>query len=179
MENFMDSLIRISLETLLISGGIGFFITKRDERLKKKIESEFKKRDKFFDAKISFRLRALEELLAPIVLQFTRSKIALKSYNANNEFREKILKKCNETILDLLLTKGYLIPTSLMPSAVELINHYDEWLQAYQIVRESENKSDTPYVFTYNFPSEAERKFIGKYNAMLLELKIEESLADN
>ena len=176
MELFTEIAIKIFIEAILISGIIGYFFTRREEMLKKTIEEEFKKRDTFFNAQFNFKLRALEELLAPVKLQLMRSKITLNGYNANNEYREKILKECNETIRNLLLEKGFLIPVDLIPYAEKFISHYDEWLQAYYQVRELTNDKTTAYVFTYNFPKDAENKFTEKYEVYRNELEIESSL---
>ena len=176
MSTLSEILIKILIETILISGVIGIFIKTREERIKKKIEEEFKKRDMFFNTRFNYKLRALEELLAPVKLQLIRSKIALQGYTAGNEYREKILKECNETIRKLLLEKGHLIPTDLVPYTEKFISHYDEWLQAYQQAREIKNDKTINHVFTYNFPKDAEEKFIEKYDGYRQELEIEGSL---
>jgi len=176
METLTELAIKIFVETILISGVIGYFFNKREERMKKTIEEEFNKRNTFFDVRFNFKLRALEELLAPIKLQLIRSKITLKGYDANNEYREKILKECNETIRRLLLEKGHLVPADLIPSAEMLISHYDEWLQAYRASREVQNNITVRHIFTYNFPHHAEEAFNEKYEAYRKELEIEGSL---
>jgi hypothetical protein len=176
METLPEIAVKILVETVIISGILGYFITKREERLKKTIEEEFKKRDAFFTAKFNFKLRSLEELLAPIKLQLIRSQIALNGYEANDEYREKIIKECNESIRGLLLQKGFLIPLDLLPYAERFISHYDEWLQRYRQERELTNNKETKHVYTYNFPKESEVKFTEKYNAYRKELEIEGSL---
>lgn len=176
METFTEILLKFFVEPIVISGVIGYFLIKREERLKHTIEAEFKKRDMFFNAQFNFKQRALEELLAPIKLQLIRSSLALKSYKQYDPFREKILKECNETILNLLLNKGFLIPVDLFPYAEKFISHYDEWLHAYYESREVKNDKKTPYVFTYNFPADAEKAFNKKYNDFRQELEMEKTL---
>lgn len=66
METITEIAIKIFVEAILISGILGYFFSKREERMKKSIEEEFSKRDKFFDVWFNFKLRALEELLMPI-----------------------------------------------------------------------------------------------------------------
>jgi len=176
METLKDIIIKIFIESILISGILGYFFTKREERMKKTIEEEFKKRDKFFDTRFNFKLRALEELLAPIKMQLIRSKLTVHKYDANNEYREKILKECNETILGLLLEKSFLLPTELISHAEEFIKHYDNWLQEYKKTRIDKNDLETSLVFTYDFPREAEKAFFKKYDYYKNELEIEGSL---
>lgn len=48
METQTGIIIKILIETILISGILSYFFTKREERMKKTIEEEFKKRDRFF-----------------------------------------------------------------------------------------------------------------------------------
>jgi len=62
METITEIAIKIFIEAILISGFLSYFFSKREERMKKTIEEEFKKRNKFFDARFNFKLRALEEL---------------------------------------------------------------------------------------------------------------------
>lgn len=177
MGTVTEIAIKVLVEAVLVSGIIAYFFSQREERMKKTIEAEFSKRDKFFDTRFHFKLQALEELLAPIKLQLLRSKITLKGYDANNEYRERILKDCNETIRDLLLEKGHLIPLDLMPHAEQFISHYDEWLRAYRDAREVEHNATVRHVFTYDFPHEAERAFLAKFDAYRQELDIEGSLS--
>src|SRR5688572_10341122 len=115
----IESLVSAVFSGFIISFILGYFITLRDERIKKNIEEEFSKRDTFFNAQFNFKQRSLEELLGPIMLQFKRSEIALKYYGANDAYREGILKECNELIRDLLLKKGFLIPSELLPDAAD------------------------------------------------------------
>lgn len=138
MSILSEILIKIFIDAILVSV-TGLIIFKREERLRKTIEEEFKKRDMFFNTRFNYKLRALEELLAPVKLQLIRSKIALQGYNEGNEYWEKILKECNETIRSILLEKGHLIPPDLLQYTEKFINHYDEWLQAYQQTREIKN----------------------------------------
>ena len=176
MEALSEIIIKIFVEVILISGIIGYFFSKREERMKKTIEEEFSKRDKFFEVRFNFKLRALEELLAPVKMQLIRSLITLRRYDANNEYREKIMKECNETIRNLLLEKGHLIPHDLMPHAEAFISHYDNWLQEYKKTRIDRNDPDTKLVFTYDFPDDAEKAFNEKYESYRKDLEIEGSL---
>jgi hypothetical protein len=177
MQTYLELILKPLIEAVLVSGILGYFFLKRDEKIKKTIEEEFKKRDVFFNAQFNFKLRALEELLAPIKLQMIRSKIAFKNYELHDAYREKILKECNEVIRGLILEKGFLIPSDLLTYAEKLISHYDDWLQAYQQALEVQHDNHADgFVFTCNFPHDAEEAFLEKYEAYRNELKIEASL---
>ena len=155
-------LTKIIIESILISGIIGFF---------------FYKRESFFKKNLDHKHEALIDLLAPVRMLLLRSKIALKGYDANNTYRENILKECNEKIRDILLTKGHLIPTDLLDSSKDFISHYDDWLQHYNDLRIDKKDLQSPFVFTYNFPAKAEQKFVDKYNTYRKELKIKQDLS--
>ena len=70
MELLTEIATKIFIGTILTSGILGYFFSKREECMKKTIEEEFIKRDKFFNARFNFKLRTLEELLAPIKFHF-------------------------------------------------------------------------------------------------------------
>jgi hypothetical protein len=173
MDTVTEVVIKVLIEAILISGILGFYFSKREERMKKTLEEEFRKRDMFYDTQFGFKLKSLEELLAPVKLQLIRSKIAITGYTANNDYREKIIKECNETIRKILLDKGHLIPADLMPFTVRFISHFDEWLQAYRDQREMQNDNKQSHVFVYSFPHDAEKAFNDKYDEYRKELAIE------
>jgi hypothetical protein len=113
----------------------------------------------------TWREESVAELLGPMNMQFSRTQRAFQRWNAQNLFLEaKVVKVGNETIRDLLLTKGHLIPPDLLEDAGLLIEHYDVWLEAFERQRSSENPNlETKFVFVgpagFPFPSESERKF--------------------
>jgi len=179
MEQIFTELIKIILEAIIVSGILGYFFLNREERLKKTIEAEFKKRDTYFNAQFDYKRRALEEVLGPIMMQLKRSSIALRVYKPNDGYQEAILKQCNEIIRDLILAKGYLIPPDLQLEAGEFLEHYDGWLQHYHQLREVEKNIGEAFVFTHNFPHAAEKKFEEKYRLYRNELKIDEAMGTN
>lgn len=164
------------ITTLIMTGILGYLMLWREEKLKSSIKEEFNKRDRFFNTQFDFKLRSIEELLGPIVMQFQRSLIALNEYSANNMYREAILKECNTIIRDLLLNKGHLIPSDLQEEAGELIKHYDGWLEEFHQIREVEKDATKAFVFTYDFPKEAEQKFTKRYQKYRDEVKLEKEL---
>ncbi len=56
MSTLLEILIKIFIESILISGVIRYFISKREERLRKTIEEEFKKKDMFFNTRCNYIL---------------------------------------------------------------------------------------------------------------------------
>jgi len=119
---------------------------------------------------------AVRELLGPMILQFDRTKRAFNRYNQRNIYLEaKVLKVGNETIRDLLLGKGHLIPTDLLEDAAKLVEHYDVWLELFERQRGgTEPDLHSEFVFAgpegYPFPSDAEERFRNRYHALWQEL---------
>ncbi len=166
MKNLIPFItITLPILTLIIS----FFLLKRTEIIKKTIEEQFKLRDKVYN----YKIRILEELLEPIIMQLNRSRNSLNKYQPNDPYREDILKVCNETIQSLLINKSFLIPNDLKEDANKLINHYDDWLEEYYRQRIKTGITSTPFVFTYNFPKDAEKNFKQKYDEYSLELNLD------
>ncbi|MTB53442.1 hypothetical protein [Lewinella sp. W8] len=176
--DFLQNLLQESISLIILTGIIGYIISRRETRLKEQIADEFKQRDRYLEAQFDYKRRALEELLGPMVMQLKRSKIALGAYEPNNAYQEAILKQCNETIRKLLLDKGYLIPASHMEYAGDLLKHYDDWLGTLHQVREINDDQETKHVFTYNFPHDAERAFVALYREYRDALNIEGRLSN-
>lgn len=113
---------------------------------------------------------SVAELLGPVNMQFIRTKRAFDRWNKKNLFLEaKVVKVGNETIRNLLLEKGHLIPPELLEDAGKLIEHYDVWLEKFENQRLSESPNiDTAFIFVgpdgYPFPSKSEKIFKDKFN---------------
>lgn len=126
------------------------------------IETEVKSRRTWKEESVS-------ELLGPLNMQFDRTKRAFRRWNSQNLFLEaKVVKVGNETLRDLLLTRGHLIPPELLEDAGKLIEHCDVWLEKFDEQRSSENPNlETKFVFVgpagFPFPSQSEEKFRTKF----------------
>jgi hypothetical protein len=112
------------------------------------------------------------ELLAPMFVQFGRTKEAFNRWTAKNLVLEAdIVRDGNKAIHDLLIHQARLIPSDLMNDAERLITHYDRWLEEFDRVRKDEKlNGETAFVFAgpqgYPFPVDAERKFIERYHQL-------------
>jgi len=126
-----------------------------------RVEAEVKSRR-------TWKEESVAELLAPINMQFDRTKRAFKRWGSQNLFLEaKVVKVGNEIIRDLLLNKGHLIPPELLEDAGKLIEHYDVWLEKFEKQRASENPDlETTFVFVgpdgFPFPYKSEKNFRNK-----------------
>lgn len=119
---------------------------------------------------------AVSELLGPVNMQLDRTKRAFDRWTSKNLYLEaKVIKEGNETIRDLLLTKGHLIPPELLEDAGKLIEHYDVWLEKFEKQRKAE-KPDLESSFTfvgpegYPFPRQSANRFQEKFQEYWKEL---------
>lgn len=96
---------------------------------------------------------------------------AFKRWNSKNSFLEvEVIVKSNQRIGDILLEKGYSIPSELFPDALKFIEHYDRWLEEFNKIRVQGVDDTKCFVFTrpegYPFPKESEdnfKKYFKKY----------------
>ena len=71
--------------------------------------------------------------------------------------------------------KAHLIPTELIDDAIELIEHYDVWLEEFAKHRDAENPNlDQKFIYAgpkgFRFPDKAEKNFKNKYDELREEL---------
>ena len=165
----------------LLSGGflagiLGFFLHEQTTRIEEKVKSQFQSAFEIFQSQRKWKEQSLAELLGPVDMQLRRTKLALMRWDEFNLFLEiKIIKEGNETVRDLLLTKGHLIPPDLLDCAARLIQHYDIWLEKFERERLAKKPDlETKFLFTgpdgYPFPSECESKFRAKYKGLWGEM---------
>jgi hypothetical protein len=152
--SFPQLLLTALLSSAVVSAIIGVIFQGYRTRQETRVKSQY-----------SWKEQSVTELLAPLNMQFERTERAFKRWDKKNLFLEmKVVKVGNETIRDLLLTKGHLIPPDLRADAGKLIEHYDVWLEKFEEVRLSKKPNlNTPFVFAgpdgHAFPSGAEKKF--------------------
>jgi hypothetical protein len=175
-----SSFFNVTLGTLLGSGLVtavfGLFALRRSKTIEAQITGHFDERLRVFESKRAWRQQALSELFGPLYMQFERTRRAFGLYTAKNLYLEaKVMREGNETARDILLTKGHLIPPSLIEQAGALIEHYDAWLEEFDRVRgDHAPASDEPFVFVgtkgHPFPSAAEAAFKAEFKRLQHEL---------
>lgn len=117
----------------------------------------------------TWKERSVADLLGPMNIQFDRTKRAFDRWQKKNLYLEaKVIKVGNETIRDLLLTKGHLVPPELLDDAGKLVEHYDVWLEVFERQRGGKEPDlKSAFVFAgpegFSFPHEAEEKFRATY----------------
>ena len=92
--------------------------------------------------------RVLAEVLGPVHMQMRRAEAAYRSYLDDRKFiYTLVLRDSNTAVRDLLLERGYLLPTDLQDDALQLIQHLDIWLVKWHDMRARTNPSlDDPFV---------------------------------
>ena len=134
-----------------------------------KVEEEIK-------SQRAWKEEAVAELLGPVQMQLDRTKRAFDRWNSKNLYLEaKVIKEGNQTIRDLLLTKGHLIPPDLLEDAGKLIEHYDVWLEKFEKQRLAEEPDlESPFTFVgpdgYPFPRTSADHFQAKFHEYWQEL---------
>jgi hypothetical protein len=78
----------------------------------------------------------LTEVIGPATMHIARTEAIAARYgrqSARQRFAEAdLLRASNETMRNLLISKGYLIPTKLMRDSQCLVVHYDIWLKRFE-----------------------------------------------
>jgi len=124
----------------------------------------------------TWKEQSVAELLGPMNIQFDRTGRAFERWKKKNLYLEaKVIKVGNETIRNLLLSNGHLIPPELLDEAGKLVQHYDVWLEIFEQKRGgTEPDLQSEFVYSgpvgYPFPRESEQKFRDKYREYWNEL---------
>jgi len=163
------SIVHVIISAVISAGVVSTVIGLIFKRYITKIEAEVRSRR-------TWKEESVAELLGPLNMQFDRTARAFKRWNEQNLFLEaKVIKVGNETIRELLLNKGHLIPPELLEDAGALIEHYDVWIERYEKERLSENPDlETKFVFAgpegFPFPTESEKNFRKKFKEFWQDL---------
>jgi hypothetical protein len=102
-------------------------------------------------------------ILGKVYLNFERSKIAYDNYIKEGKIylHARILKECNLKIRDLLLENAYILEENLRNGAIDLISHYDIWVEKWNnLKQEKDPQLYDVFIFEneYRFPKEAEKR---------------------
>src|SRR5215469_2396060 len=152
----------------LLASAIGAFVLLGYRtRIPEAIRNEFQRSLELFKSRRSWEESAVADLLGPMYAQFDRTASAFNRWKAQNLYIEaKVIREGNTAIRDLLLQKAHLVPPELRDSAKLLVDHYDHWLEEYERVRETKQPGlhdPVDFVFTYDFPHDAETRFRETY----------------
>jgi hypothetical protein len=102
-------------------------------------------------------------ILGKVYLNFERSRIAYDNYIKEEKIylHARILKECNLKIRDLLLENAYILEENLRNDAMDLIIHYDIWVEKWNDLKQKRDPQlYDVFIFEneYRFPKEAEKR---------------------
>jgi len=171
----------LNLATGLLSSAVGAVIVgvlfvRHNKTIESEIQEKLARALKVFESERTWKQQALFELFGPLQMQFERTHNAFNRWTKKNLYLEgKVIRDGNETIRNLLLTKGHLIPPNLMKEACSLVEHYDAWLEKFDSIRGDRGTDSTEiFVFVgpegYPFPRDAEVKFKETFRRLQNEL---------
>ena len=154
--------------------GVGLVLHRRTSGVEAEVKSIAERDLKLFEAVHTHKQTALEELFGPVAMQLQRTQIAFDRWTKKDlGLESKVIRSGNQTVRDVLLTKGHLIPGELMGDAMALVAHYDAWLLKFDALR-VDAKSEEHFVFTgpdgYPFPKQAEQRFLDAFAKLRAEL---------
>ena len=127
-----------SIITMILSSGIAATIVsiisiKRTKQIEENIREASEKNIEEFKSTREKKEEMLSELIGPVVMHLHRTSRAFNRYKEKNEFLEaEVLYKGNLAIRDILLNKGYLLDKKMIKHAIDLIEHYDAWMEEFE-----------------------------------------------
>ena len=167
-KTFVQLLLAAGLSGSFLAAVLGFLLLEQNTRMQEGIKGDIKAAFEVFRSRREWQEQSLAELMGPVYMQLRRTKIAFDRWKSKNLYLEsKIIANGNKTILNLLLTKGHLIPSDLRECADRLVEHYDVWLEEFERKRLAEEPDlETPFVFVFTFPSDCDTAFREKFDEM-------------
>jgi hypothetical protein len=161
--DFQSALVAGLLSGTLISAVLALITRGYSLRQESKIQDQFRH---VLETRQS-RWALLQEVLGPVCAHLARTSLAFRRWHEKNLYLEQhIIGESNSEIRKILLAKYHLLTPELRIHAMSLIQHYDRWLEEFEMQRRTQNPAgkDSAFVFTgpqgYPFPAEAERAFV-------------------
>ena len=176
MPGFFDVTLGALVGSSIATAVLGALFLRRNKTVESEIKAHFDKSVRVFESTRTWKEKALSELFGPLQMQFERTHRAFRRWNRKNLYLEaSVVRSGNEAIRNLLLEKGHLIPPYLMDDAVQLVEHYDAWLEKYEAVRgDAAVRDDVDFVFVgpdgYGFPGLSEQNFKKEFRRLQQEL---------
>ncbi|MGE0227636.1 MAG: hypothetical protein AB7I38_13445 [Dehalococcoidia bacterium] len=181
MDSFVAALIGGLLSGSVMSVIAGVLVRRRNETISAEVAREFER----LRSQDEWTRRSLAELFGPMVMQLERTRRAFRRWNKRSPYLEaRVVKTGNERVLDILLTRGDLIPADLMSDAADFVEHYDAWLEEFDRwrVQKEQGADDPAFIFVgphgYPFPQAAERRFRERFDSLRRQLSVPAALQE-
>lgn len=173
MDTFVSALVGGLLSGSVMSVVAGLLLQRRNETISAEVTRQFER----LRSQDEWTERSLAELFGPVVMQLERTGRAFRRWNKRSPYLEaQVVKAGNEKVLDILLTRGHLIPADLMADAADFVEHYDAWLEEFDRwrVEKESAAADPTFIFVgpsgHPFPRGAEKRFKERFEGMRREL---------
>lgn len=151
--SFADQALNAAIAAIVSSGVVATVLGLLFHRWSKSVEGKVRlETEKALNVATSTRewnAACLGQVLGPMKMHLGRTEQAFRRWRGNNEFIEaKVIRHSNETMRDLLLGNGHLIPGELAVHALKLIEHFDAWLEEFDHQRSIDDPNlRSPFVF--------------------------------
>lgn len=168
----LGGLVGSSIATAIL----GALLLRWSKNIELEIKAHFDQQLSVFQSTRVWKQQALAELFGPLAMNFNRTKAAFDRWDRKNLYLEgQVVRQGNQTIRDILLSKGHLIPPALAEHATRLIVHYDVWMEKFDQDRgDKAATSKESFVFAgpagYPFPRESEAAFKKEFARLQHEL---------
>jgi len=177
-EELLRAIVAALVSGSMVAAVLGLTFQRWVTRSQQEIKLRFDQLAEVASSQRQWKERSLCELLGPVFMQLDRTEKAFRRWDSQNLYLEaKVVRVGNETIRNLLLDKGHLIPPDLLDAAGLLVEHYDRWLEEFDKLRgSSEPNLGERFVFVgigeraIPFPSEAARRFQQRFREAWDEL---------
>ena len=75
----------------------------------------------------------VKRILGAIYINLKRSEIAYRNYMDNGKqfIFARVLKRCNEETLNLLVDNSHVLPDDLIHDSIQIIAHLDVWIEKW------------------------------------------------
>ena len=168
------------VKAIVVTGVIGYLIHLSRERLSTEIKASAQRAEAAFRSRHEWKEKCLAELLGPLVIRLGETSRAFDRWTEPNLYLERCVLEGNRAVRALLLEKGHLIAPQLRKGALDLIEHYDVWLEEYERERGKLAAGEQlPYVFAgpkgFGFPQDAEKGFQDEFERLWKEFYSEPS----
>ena len=175
-DQFWNTAISAIISSGVVATVLGLLFHRWSKSVEGKVRLETEKALNVATSTREWNAACLGQVLGPMKMHLGRTEQAFKRWRGNNEFIEaKVIRRSNETMRDLLLGNGHLIPGDLTVHAFKLIEHFDAWLEEFDHQRSIDDPNlRSPFIFVgpkgFPFPVVAERAFKAKFDEISQEL---------
>lgn len=166
--------------TVLVSSGlaagvVSMLTLRKTREIEETVRRESEKTLRELLTRQEAKEKILSEVIGPVVMQLHRTNSAFKRYQSSTGggyLETEVIKRANESARELLLSKGFMLDGKLLDHAIQLIEHYDAWLEQWDKMRAEGDTAGRVWAGPqgYPFPVAAESAFRDECDRLRSEL---------